>query len=652
MLILLHRQEYTHRWGGKSYFNRIGLDQLTLKSSAELVKAILEGGETAPELTSLILNRAAGNPLFMEELTHSLLENGSIQMKDKQFVLAVTPLDLQVPDTIQGIIAARIDRLEEDLKKIMQVASVIGREFAFRILQAISGMREDLKSQLLNLQGLEFIYEKSLFPELEYIFKHALTQEVTYNSLLSTRRKEIHKRIGSAIEEIYASSLEEYYEVLAYHYSRSEDLSKAIHYLKLSGDKARNHFSTSEAFRFYQEAVTLLRNQPATPDNRRGLLDILQPMAYPIRILGHREGSLKFLEEGETLAHDLEDRKALAHFQSHLGIYYLTRGGDPVKGRAYIERGLGASGLTEEVEIIVPATSDLISAYAIEGNFYRVCEVAPKVIDLIEKTNTQDGMFGRPSNPYSILLGYYGQSLGAMGRFAEGQTVIDKGLCFARDLNNLFSLALIEMLAGSFYFFKGDAENQIAHYRSAVDYMEKIQFAIFMGPVWAWLGWAYLFSGQMDTALQCAEKGLKLHTDLGTPFFLGSIHLVLSEIHLELGNLDKALLHAEQAVDLCRKNNEKFFLAAAMIDLGRVTAAIDRMNFEKTLEFIQQGLSLADELQIRPYYAVGLLRMGEIYADSGQKEAAIEKLKRAEEMFQEMGMDYWLGKTQEVLAAL
>ncbi len=186
MLVLLYRPEYTHQWGNKSYFNRIGVDQLTLKSSAELVRAILEGGEAAPELNDLILNRAAGNPFFMEELTHTLLENGSIRKEEDRYVLACKPSDLQVPDTVQGIIAARIDRLEENLKKIMQVASVIGREFAFRILQTIIGMREELKAHLLNLQGLEFIYEKSLFPELEYIFKHALTQEVAYNSLLST----------------------------------------------------------------------------------------------------------------------------------------------------------------------------------------------------------------------------------------------------------------------------------------------------------------------------------------------------------------------------------------------------------------------------------------------------------------------------------
>jgi predicted ATPase len=125
----------------------------------------------------------------------------------------------------------------------MHVASVIGREFAFRILQAIMEMKEELKSHLLNLQGLEFIYEKRLFPELEYIFKHALTQEVAYNSLLLKRRKEIHEKIGRAIEEIYPEILEEFYEMLGYHYSKSDNFDKAYQYLKLSGNKAMRNYS-------------------------------------------------------------------------------------------------------------------------------------------------------------------------------------------------------------------------------------------------------------------------------------------------------------------------------------------------------------------------------------------------------------------------
>ena len=189
-----------------------GFTSLSEKLDAEEVHGIMDGccriladeihrdegtiDDEVPELRDLILTRAAGNPLFMEDLTYNLLDNGSIQKKGDRFILAQDVSRLQVPDTIQGIIAARMDRLEENLKRIMQVAAVIGREFAFRILQAISDIRVDLKSELLNLQGLEFIYEKSLFPELEYVFKHALAQEVAYNSLLHKRKKEIHEKIG------------------------------------------------------------------------------------------------------------------------------------------------------------------------------------------------------------------------------------------------------------------------------------------------------------------------------------------------------------------------------------------------------------------------------------------------------------------------
>ena len=189
LLVLLYRPEYTHTWGSKSYYTQIGMGQLSAQTSAELVQAILEEGEVVPELRELILGRSGGNPLFVEELTHSLLENGSIRRKDDQYVLTRKASEIVVPDTIQGIIAARMDRLDESLKRIMQVASVIGREFAYRILATITGMREDLKGSLLNLQGLEYIYEKQLFPELEYIFKHALTQEVAYNSLLVKEEK-------------------------------------------------------------------------------------------------------------------------------------------------------------------------------------------------------------------------------------------------------------------------------------------------------------------------------------------------------------------------------------------------------------------------------------------------------------------------------
>ena len=319
LLVLLYRPEYTHQWGSKSYYSKIGVDQLSMPTSAELVHAILEGEEVVPELREFILNRAGGNPLFVEELTCNLLENGAIRKKDHQYVLNRKASEIQVPDTIQGIIAARIDRVEEDLKRIMQMASVIGREFAFRILQTIMGMREELKSQLLNLQGLEFISEKRLFPELEYIFKHALTQEVAYSSLLQKRRREIHEKIGCAIEALYPESLEEYYELLAYHYGRSENKEKAFEYLDLANQKAAKLNAMEDAEAYFGEAMGLLDTLPETEENRQRRISLLVKQAEVFMLLFKFQEYYDLLTHYEPIASKLGNSKLLGAFYARLG---------------------------------------------------------------------------------------------------------------------------------------------------------------------------------------------------------------------------------------------------------------------------------------------------------------------------------------------
>jgi len=284
----------------------------------ELVQALLEGGDVVPEIAALVLGKAGGNPLFVEELTHSLVENGSIQKKDNRFVLARKSSEIEVPDTIQGIIAARMDRIEDNLKRIMQVASVIGREFAYRILQSITDMSEDLKASLLNLQGLEFVYEKQLFPELEYIFKHALTQEVAYNSLLLKKRKEIHEDIGQAIEGLYSERLEEYYEVLAYHYVRSNNQEKAVAYLELANQKAFRANALEEAKGYFEEAMGILNALRDSEDRRERMISLLANQVSLFNMLLKTAEYYELMVRYEPLAASLRSSGVVGAFCSRL----------------------------------------------------------------------------------------------------------------------------------------------------------------------------------------------------------------------------------------------------------------------------------------------------------------------------------------------
>jgi class 3 adenylate cyclase/tetratricopeptide (TPR) repeat protein len=651
MLVLLYRPEYTHSWGNKSYFNRIGLDQLTLKSSAELVRAILEGGETAPELSNLILNRAAGNPLFMEELTHSLLENGSIQKTGDQYVLSKKPSDLQVPDTIQGIIAARIDRLEENLKRIMQVASVIGREFAFRILQAISDLREDLKSELLNLQGLELIYEKSLFPELEYVFKHALTQEVAYNSLLSNRRKEIHKRIGNAIEELYAENLEEFYGVLAYHFSKGEELEKAHQYLKLAGEKATQDHALSEAYGFFKEDVELLNRLQDSEEKKRKLIEVIRLMRVSLMFLGFPEGSLSFLQQGERLAKELGDTRNLAVIYSGIG-YYYNFAGDYLTSIRYTEEPFEEARKAQDVDLMAPLGFALCSAYLATGRHKEYIEKMPEVIRLIEETGRKTDFFGQPLNPYTHIGAQGGVVLSTLGRFDEAKVMLEKALGNAIQVGDPAIVGMAHGQYGVFYSRKGEWISAKEHVEKALTYSQEANYAFGIAFYLCLLGQIHSFLGDPETGRRLAEKGLQIFRDSGMEFHLSAMHNLLGNIYLDLGDLEKAGTSLEEALRLSSKNSEKVYEGQALVGLGRVLGKRKPPPREKAEECFSQGLAIHHDLKQKPIYSQGLMFLGEFYLDVGEKEKALESLKEAEGMFQEMGMDYWVDRTRKVLETM
>jgi predicted ATPase len=257
--ILSYRPGYHHLLGERSYHTRIALDNLSSADSAEMTKAILATERLPEELHTLIVRKAEGNPFFVEEVVKSLHEVGALRRDDGCYVLAKRLDEIFIPDTIQDVIMARIDRLAESPKKTLQLASVIGREFTRRLVDRLAEIRGRTEEFLRDLKAIELIYEKSLFPELAYMFKHALTHEVAYNSLLVQRRKELHRLVGLAIQELYADRLPEQYEVLAHHFLKSEEWAEALDYLLKAAEKASKGFAIREAVALYDQALEAAR---------------------------------------------------------------------------------------------------------------------------------------------------------------------------------------------------------------------------------------------------------------------------------------------------------------------------------------------------------------------------------------------------------
>jgi len=263
LLLVNYRPEYQHSWGSKTYYSQLRIDPLPPESAGELLQALLGEDTSLLPLKPLLIERTEGNPFFLEESVRTLMETNLLTGARGNYRLAKPIQSTQVPATVQAVLAARIDRLPAEEKRLLQSAAVVGKDVPFVLLQAIADQSEqELRRGLTRLQSAEFLYETSLFPEIEYTFKHALTHEVAYGSVLQERRRPLHARIVEAIEKSYSERLTEQVERLAHHASLGELWEKAVHYLHQAGKKAAGHSATREAIACFEQALEALKHLP------------------------------------------------------------------------------------------------------------------------------------------------------------------------------------------------------------------------------------------------------------------------------------------------------------------------------------------------------------------------------------------------------
>ncbi|UCG82920.1 MAG: AAA family ATPase [Dehalococcoidia bacterium] len=644
LLIFTYRPEFVHTWGTKSYHSQVNLMRLSNRETLAMAAYILGTEVIGSDLEELILEKTEGIPFFIEEFIKSLKDLEMIEWRDSGYYLAKDIKEVAIPSTIQDVIMARVDALPEGAKDVLQTGSAIGREFSCELIKRVTGVPQpEITTHLSALRDSELLYERGIFPQATYIFRHSLTQEVAYDSLLEKRKREIHERIGQAIEELFVDRLEEFYEVLAHHYSLSVNHEKASHYLKLSGDKAFRTPAHGDAYRFYNEAVKLLNEMPQTTECRRRGIEIRLNASLAMITIGYPEGSLQMLEEGVSLSRELGDDKSLGLFYGHIAVCY-TLTGDPVMGKKYAEGAFEAAMKTEDIDLIAQTAHSLCAACSTLGEFSRIIETVPKVLHLMEEARAEPTL-ELGFSLRSMLLTHYARALGEFGNFEEAKASFKEALSLVRDTDDRSSLIFPKLWYGYTYNLEGDIRRAITHLEEGVKLCEEGYVPALESWFRSFLCWSYCLLDDLETARNHAEVALEIESGtMPRPYAPWAMGMVC----FHLGDLVKSQYWMGEALKVAQKYS-RTHEGCPLIYLGKILCKADPDESRESEEYILQGIKRFDESKRRPWRSIGYLFLGELYADTGQNKKAIEALKKAEGEFQEMGMDYWLRRTQEVL---
>ncbi len=636
MLILTHRLGYTPRFGTKSFHNTINLRHLTNEQTLEMATRFL-GSELFPEeLKSALTQKAEGVPLFVEEVTKTLLDLGFITRENGSYRMAKALGELTIPETIQGIIMARLDRLGEDGKRAVQLASVIGRQFLVRLLERVAGLTGKLEGLLTELKALEIIYEQGLIPEPAYVFKHAVIQDVAYNSLLLQRRKELHRAVGAAIEELYRERLAEHHAELAYHFTRGEDWSRAMGYGTLAGDQATHSFANAEAVEHYARAVDAASKLPLISPGAVG--DIRAKRAAVLSIIGRHQEALDEYARALACSRSANDRARESRFL--LGLSWAQFNAHQLE--AMLDTCDEAGALAAELgDPAIQASSAVGSAWS-RGACYGT---APETINQAEEAVRLAETVKEPRllAQASTVLGGLMQWNGAFDRAAEH---LRKGLELAHEAHAGFVFGHGLFCSGHLSLSRGDYEEAVARYQQLGEYAQASGDAFWLARVPNCVGSISLELYDLDRALELQFEGEEAARRYSAwPEPLGHSLLKAGLVHLErtdYGRAEEFFLRAWELLE-----GDIFTRWRWQIPLlhARGALALARGQHDEAWRFASESLELARKAYARKHEARAQRLQGEILAATGRLKEGAPMLEASVRLAQDLKTprEVWMG---------
>jgi class 3 adenylate cyclase/tetratricopeptide (TPR) repeat protein len=646
LLLVNYRPEYRHGWGHKSYYLQLRIDPLPPESAGELFTALLGEDRALEPLKRMLVERTEGNPFFLEESVQTLIETKVLIGSRGACHLAQPVEQIRVPATVQAVLAARIDRLTPTEKRLLQAAAVVGKDVPYPILAAIADEPEGvLRPSLAHLQATEFLYETSLYPEPEYTFKHALTHEVAYGSLLQERRRDLHGRIVEAIEQLYPDRLGEHVDRLADHAFRGEAWEKAVAYVRQAGAKSLTRSAFRETTTYFTQALTALAHRPPDRGTLEQAIDLRLEVRNAFVALGQLAENLGQLREAQALAETLGDRHrlcwVLAYSTSQL--WLMGQHDEAVEtGR----RALAIASESDDLELQSTARGYLGVAYHALGDYSRAIECLEWLVGSL-----QDDRIGVPRVGLGLVSvtsrAWLIWCLSETGRFAEALEHGQEALRIAEAANHPASLVFACRSVGLALLRKGGVDRAVPALERAVEVCRTAHLRAPFDVAAAFLGYAYALGGRVAEAIPLMEQAVLDPASTGSanhPLFLAH----LGEGHLLAGYSDRAIAVAQRALDLAHRQKERGNEAWVFRLLGEIAAQAGPPDLESAQEYYRQALARADELGMRPLMAHCHLGLGKLCRRTGDDAKAEEYLTTATTMYREMDMGFWLAQVDTV----
>jgi len=657
LLLVNYRPDYRHGWGNKTYYTQLRLDPLPPAHADTFLRALLGDDPSLAPLTQFLIQRTEGNPFFLEESVRTLVETGVLVGEPGAYRLAQALPTIQVPATVQAVLAARIDRLPPGEKRLLQTAAVMGMAVPLSLLKAVAELPEEsLRLDLTHLQDAEFLYEVSLFPELVYTFKHALTQEVAYGSLLHARRRGLHARIVEAREalaldrvaEVASGRSPDQVERLAHHALRGEVWDKALAYCRQAGDKALGGLAHHEAVGYFEQALGALARLPEQRATREQAIDLRLALRAALLSSSASERILASLQEAESLATALDDHRRLGQISLFLSQYFRDMGAYD-QAIAYAQRALTLTTAGGDVAPHGLAHHYLGVAIAMQGDSRRAIDCFGQAIACFDAAPRRERVVGQLALPTVLCRAWLAVGHAELGMFAEGRTHGEEGLRTAEVADHPASLVHASWGLGTLFLYQGDLRRSLPLLERTMGLYQNPGFRVGFITIAGALGAAYTLAGRVADAVALLTQAVEQGSALGSISAQAHRLFRLGEAQVLAGRLEEGHALTERALALARAHQERRFQAYALRLLGEMAVRREPPQVEPAAAHYRQALALAEALGMRPLMAHCHRSLGTLYATVGQREQAGAALATAIAMYRAMDMTFWLPQVEAAL---